>query len=143
MRLCASSFQGLAVQKKSSADGGDVQKPSTAPSPASKGDLHPEHPRRHKRRTPDEFHGIQVNYCKNPQCSNFGVPIGKKTARGTNAYKIVASAKGFPQGYCNGCGEHFPLKSNQGIFEELSGVVSRKPRNFRQPINMACLALGR
>lgn len=23
------------------------------------------------------------------------------------------------------------------------GVVSRKPRNFRQPINMACLALGR
>lgn len=26
---------------------------------------------------------------------------------------------------------------------ERSGVVSRKPRNFRQPINMACLALGR
>lgn len=25
----------------------------------------------------------------------------------------------------------------------LQGVVSRKPRNFRQPINMACLALGR
>ncbi len=25
----------------------------------------------------------------------------------------------------------------------LDGVVSRKPRNFRQPINMACLALGR
>lgn len=25
----------------------------------------------------------------------------------------------------------------------LYGVVSRKPRNFRQPINMACLALGR
>ena len=27
--------------------------------------------------------------------------------------------------------------------EALYGVVSRKPRNFRQPINMACLALGR
>jgi len=26
---------------------------------------------------------------------------------------------------------------------KLTGVVSRKPRNFRQPINMACLALGR
>lgn len=25
----------------------------------------------------------------------------------------------------------------------VKGVVSRKPRNFRQPINMACLALGR
>ena len=116
MRLCASSFQGLAVQKKSSAGDGDALKPSTAAPPASKGDLHPEHPRRNKRRTPVEFNGIQVNYCKNPQCSNLGVPIGKKTARGTNAYKIVASAKGFPQGYCNGCGEHFPLKSNQGVY---------------------------
>lgn len=123
MRLCASSFQGLAVQKKSSAGDGDALKPSTAASPASKGDLHPEHPRRHKRRTPDEFHGIQVNYCKNPHCANFGIPIGKKTANGTNPYKIVASGKGMPQGYCNGCGEHFPLKSNQGIFEELSRMM--------------------
>jgi len=29
------------------------------------------------------------------------------------------------------------------VFSFLQGVVSRKPRNFRQPINMACLALGR
>ncbi|HGM4809404.1 TPA: DUF190 domain-containing protein [Pseudomonas aeruginosa] len=29
------------------------------------------------------------------------------------------------------------------FLEHLTGVVSRKPRNFRQPINMACLALGR
>jgi len=64
------------MQKKSSAGGRDAQTPSTVPSSASKGDLHPEHPRRHKRRTPDEFNGIQVNYCKNPQCSNFGVPSG-------------------------------------------------------------------
>ena len=28
-------------------------------------------------------------------------------------------------------------------FVAQQGVVSRKPRNFRQPINMACLALGR
>ncbi len=96
--------------------------PSTVPSSVSKGDLHPEHPRRHKRRTPDEFNGIQVNYCKNPQCSNFGVPTGKRMATGTNAYQIVASAKGFPQGRCNGCGEHFPL-SNQGISEELSRMM--------------------
>jgi hypothetical protein len=96
--------------------GATSKSPQPPPLQLAKGDLHPEHPRRHKRRTPDEFHGIQVNYCKNPQCSNFGVPIGKKTARGTNAYKIVASAKGFPQGYCNGCGEHFPLKSNQGVY---------------------------
>lgn len=32
---------------------------------------------------------------------------------------------------------HRLLRDPQG------GVVSRKPRNFRQPINMACLALGR
>ncbi|EPG1998235.1 hypothetical protein AAAC05_36005 [Pseudomonas aeruginosa] len=30
-----------------------------------------------------------------------------------------------------------------GIKADEIGVVSRKPRNFRQPINMACLALGR
>ncbi len=81
MRLCASSFQGLAVQKKSSAGDGDAFNPSNEPSPVSKGDLHPEHPRRHKRRTPDEFNGIQVNYCKNPRCANFGIPIGKKAAK--------------------------------------------------------------
>ncbi|MGV8213372.1 hypothetical protein [Pseudomonas aeruginosa] len=37
-----------------------------------------------------------------------------------------------------------PLQQHLGqelVF--LTGVVSRKPRNFRQPINMACLALGR
>ena len=96
MRLCASSFQGLAVQKKSSAGDRDAPKPSIDTSPASKGDLHPEHPRRHQRRTPDECQGIQVNYCKNPQCSNFGVPIGKRMATGTNAYQIVASAKETP-----------------------------------------------
>ena len=31
---------------------------------------------------------------------------------------------------------------NQRVLRQV-GVVSRKPRNFRQPINMACLALGR
>jgi transposase-like protein len=51
------------------------------------------------------------------------VPINKKSAYETNAYKIVASGKGMPQGYCNACGEHFPLKSNQGIHEELSRMM--------------------
>nr|EIU2718324.1 DEAD/DEAH box helicase family protein [Pseudomonas aeruginosa]EIU2863521.1 DEAD/DEAH box helicase family protein [Pseudomonas aeruginosa] len=42
--------------------------------------------------------------------------------------------------------KHLPETARAG-FDVYSmcneGVVSRKPRNFRQPINMACLALGR
>jgi transposase-like protein len=111
------------MQKKSSAAKNSGSESPTEPAKATSAELHPEHPRRHKRRTPDEFKGIQVNYCKNPHCTNFGLPIGKRAAHGTNAYKIVASGKGMPQGYCNGCGEHFPLKSNQGISEELSRMM--------------------
>lgn len=36
-----------------------------------------------------------------------------------------------------------PPPSPSPVPRTLYGVVSRKPRNFRQPINMACLALGR
>lgn len=121
------------MQKKSSADGngGSGQLPS--PPHGSAKALHPDHPRRQKRRAPDEFKGIQVNYCKNPHCTNFGVPISKTSTYGANAYKIVASGKGMPQGYCNGCGEHFPLKSNQGIHEELSRMMKALEPSSQPP----------
>ena len=44
-------------------------------------------------------------------------------------------------------GQQVSLPDRQALLDLLAefliGVVSRKPRNFRQPINMACLALGR
>ena len=50
---------------------------------------------------------------------------------------------------CRYCGDEVHLVCNSEIYNGRGygdwpyGVVSRKPRNFRQPINMACLALGR
>ena len=82
------------------------------PSPASK---------KATPRVPPESHGINVNFCKNPTCSNFGIPIEATAIKGhgaVNRYSVVASGKGLPTARCNTCGEHFPLKSNLGVFEE-------------------------
>ncbi|MGH8456623.1 MAG: transposase [Stenotrophobium sp.] len=68
--------------------------------------------------------GLQINFCKSPSCSNFGVPIDVLARRGARANDqyIVMSANGIPMGQCNACGEYFPLKSNLGIYEEFRRV---------------------
>lgn len=75
-------------------------------------------------RSPAAYAGIQVNFCKNPVCANFGVPIGERQARATNPYSIAAAGKGFPLGYCTACHESFPLKSNKGVHEELERMLT-------------------
>lgn len=73
------------------------------------------------RAVPLESNGLNFNFCKNPQCANFGVPIEsqvKRGARTNNRYSLVGFAKDFPGVRCNQCGEHYPLKSNAGVFEE-------------------------
>jgi len=76
-----------------------------------------------KPRIPPEIDGIQVNFCKNPNCSNFGIPashVSKKEQGGKrDNYSIVAAGKNFPILKCHDCGEYPPLKSNNGINEEL------------------------
>lgn len=79
-----------------------------------------------KLRIPLEADGIQVNFCKNPNCSNFGIPASQESLRGPaaskrpNLYTVVASGAGQPVLRCNSCGEHMPMKSNAGIAEELA-----------------------
>lgn len=81
-------------------------------------------------RIPPPANGIQVNFCKNPKCSNFGVPAstGRQPRRPgatelvRDSYKIGGS--GGSGGFCSSilcklCKESPPLKSNQGIDEEL------------------------
>lgn len=72
---------------------------------------------------------LQVNFCKNPRCANFGVPPAvavkyarraKSTATSGVEYRIVAGGAGYPQLKCLLCGEHLPLKSNSGVAEELT-----------------------
>jgi transposase-like protein len=79
-------------------------------------------------RVPVEVGAIQVNFCKNPQCQNFGVPAstqrqprGKGAAeRGRDTYSVVGSGRGTPMLRCSLCGQYPTIKSNKAIYEELS-----------------------
>lgn len=78
-------------------------------------------------RIPPEHGGVQVNYCKSPVCSNYGVTAGQTAERrpgGTNPYTLDASRKGVSICICNDCGESFPLKSNLGIAEEIERMAN-------------------
>ena len=133
-------------------------------------------------RAPGPFEGLNVNFCKNPKCANFGVPethhlpnrllkywfrfpkstaetvayplgVSKKLlvarlsgrkfcvlgclevfqqpAKRTSGatpqpgdYMLTAAGKGKPQLKCLLCGEIMPMRSNQGIVEELTRVMA-------------------
>lgn len=85
-----------------------------------------------KYRIPPPYNGIQINFCKNPNCKNFGVPAeqfgdfrGKGGKHKVNAnYNLTAGSKGYPQLRCNACLEFLPVKSNQGIGEEVERFKS-------------------
>ncbi len=73
---------------------------------------------------------IQVNFCKNPRCANFGVPasLSKWARRSKSAglpgteYKVGAAGKNVPTLQCLLCGESLPIKSNAGVAEELERI---------------------
>ena len=90
-------------------------------------------------RVPPEYDGLQVNFCKDPTCPNFGVPLAptrRAAAAISNAAKAAAATaepgtrtatpghytvkgRGIdPMAVCGICGASFPFKSNQGIVEE-------------------------
>lgn len=82
-------------------------------------------------RVPPPWDGIQVNFCKRPTCPNFGVPPSlKKYARRASAaglsgteYRLLGRSEAgiaTPVLHCLLCSEYPPIKSNQGIAEELS-----------------------
>lgn len=72
---------------------------------------------------------IQVNFCKNPTCANFGIPASlRKYARRAKAPTLLPGTEytlrggagaGSPVLICRLCGESLPLKSNLGISEEI------------------------
>lgn len=67
-----------------------------------------------------EHGGIQVNFCKNPHCENYGTPAAQTTGRGAqrDRYAVVSAGRQYPVLKCHTCGEYPPLKSNQSIAEE-------------------------
>lgn len=86
---------------------------------------------------------IQVNFCKNPTCANFGVPASLRkyahrpktpTLLPGTEYTIHGHGKDSPALLCRLCGEYPPLKSNLGILEELARVT----RQFEIPEIPSC-----
>lgn len=75
-------------------------------------------------RVPAETDGIQVNFCKNPACSNYGVSPKRSVLTGgaahgaQDSYILSGSGTGIPKLHCRVCGEHPTLKSNAAIAEE-------------------------
>ena len=68
-------------------------------------------------------YGLQYNFCKNPQCENYGVEPSQTARKGVKGlYKISGGGKGYPMLVCNCCGEMPPLKSNTGITEEIHRI---------------------
>lgn len=97
-------------------------------------------PYEHKTRVPVAFEGVQVNFCKNPSCKNFGVPVNpyinrlrgaaKKAAAEADDYIISGYGKGYPSIKCQLCNEGNPVKSNIGIkeeFDRLSAYLKERP----------------
>ena len=85
-----------------------------------------------KKRIPESFNSVQVNFCKNPMCTNFGIPAREsiKGIKLTPKTKENAGKRsrdnytvtGDKNLRCHGCGAEFPMKSNKGIYEEYARI---------------------
>lgn len=80
-------------------------------------------------RIPPAIAGIQINFCKNPACRNFGVPAeerpaGRKHAKRGGNYQAVGASIGLPGLRCQQCRETPPIKSNLAISEEYERFIA-------------------
>jgi hypothetical protein len=72
-----------------------------------------------KLRLPHPFNGVNVNFCKNPLCSNFGKPAeledgrGKKRGNQGSLYRVTGDSL-----FCSVCHTHTVVKSNRAVAEE-------------------------
>jgi transposase-like protein len=98
-------------------------------------------------RIPESVNGVQVNFCKNPRCANFGVPAStEKQPRGPGAAgkgrdPYIVKKKGefrSPCMVCTHCKEEPPLKSNKAIDEETSRMLQYLGRNSASCPNSEC-----
>ena len=86
-------------------------------------------------RIPERVDNIQVNFCKNPVCKNFGIPASTEKqprgpgakARGRDLYSVNSreNEKGHPVPCleCELCGEKPPIKSNLAVSEEMHRMM--------------------
>lgn len=84
-------------------------------------------------RIPEAVDGIQVNFCKNPKCRNFGTPASNSVQpRGRYAssfeekrdnYKLEGDKENTSL-TCAACGRQSIIKSNRGIKEEYDRITA-------------------
>lgn len=77
-----------------------------------------------------ECDGIQVNFCKNPVCPNYGNPAsGEKQPRGRqheprqDTYTLSSGGEKRSRLHCGRCDDRFPIKSNVAICEEVERMA--------------------
>ena len=103
-------------------------------------------------RVPEPVGGIQVNFCKNPTCLNYGRPAsntpqprGRGAANHENrdTYTISGSSDYTVTMTCKICGEHPPIKSNLAISEEVARMSAYlAPTIEPSCLNHACINHG-
>lgn len=92
-------------------------------------------------RIPPEFNGVQVNFCKNPECENFGIPpiaLGKFKKNINDNYKVDTASRGNPILHCLACNEYIPLKSNQGVSEEIDRMLANSSSSVQSCPDNEC-----
>jgi transposase-like protein len=110
-----------------------------------------------KLQIPEEFEGIQINFCKNSKCSNFGVYAEKSAEQESNEnkdkdqyipskpiYRLLSSSKKITNLECLSCLSRnesslqrtqstYIMKSNQAVHEELIRISK-----YLQPLGCQC-----
>jgi transposase-like protein len=99
-------------------------------------------------RVPVEVDGVQVNHCRNPHCTNFGIPAQTtpvrkgRPPRGANSrpdlYRLNGLGKYVPGLKCGDCSETVPIKSNAGIAEEITRLSAPLLRFERSRVLPGC-----
>jgi len=99
-------------------------------------------------RIPETVNGIQVNFCENPQCPNFGVPASNEkqpggpgaSERGLDLYIVQGGVRSdsSPRIECRNCKEKPPLKSNKGIYDETTRMLKYLEESFLTCPNPEC-----
>jgi hypothetical protein len=88
---------------------------------------------------------VQVNFCKNPACANYGRPPLAVVARGSPGHGapqdsyVLGVAGTIPVLHCRECGEYPAIKSNAGIAEERDRLLGAlAPRSAASCPDPAC-----
>tara|TARA_R110000787_G_scaffold64644_1_gene145845 strand:- start:103 stop:1836 length:1734 start_codon:yes stop_codon:yes gene_type:complete len=106
-----------------------------------------------KRRIPLPFFGVDVNFCRNAQCAQFGVHPDPRDGRGLGLSSANAN---FPRGTvvgkgdkkaftCGSCGVESVLKNNRAIVEEYTRLrrLQRPSGAGKSCQKEECLSYGR